>query len=268
MSKSYKTRTSEIIDTVSTNLPQTTKESDGILSTIIGFFNNVVLYPVKKANISFKYKLEEFENDIKEKIKNIPTENLQVPSIRMSGPILEALKYTYDEEELREMFENLLVSSIDSRCSKQIHPAYVEAIKQMSGFDAQVFKKIKNGVQLPCVKANIAYGDNSGKILLNALPDYFIEELYDEHGSGFSDPFLISTSIQNLGRLGLIEIHSTGYTSIDYNKFEQNKYFLQVLNKYQNSNIGIKFKIKIEQKGVELSDYGKTFADVCLKENK
>ena len=53
------------------NIPETARQADGALSTVVGFFNNVVLYPVKKANLTFRYKLEAFEDDLKEKIKNI-----------------------------------------------------------------------------------------------------------------------------------------------------------------------------------------------------
>ena len=41
------------------------QEGGEALQTIVGLFNNVILYPVKKANITYKYKLEEFENDLK-----------------------------------------------------------------------------------------------------------------------------------------------------------------------------------------------------------
>ena len=65
----------EIIEPISNaiqqNIPETAKQTDGALSTVVGFFNNVVLYPVKKANLTFKYKLEAFEDDLKEKIKDI-----------------------------------------------------------------------------------------------------------------------------------------------------------------------------------------------------
>lgn len=30
------------------NIPETARQADGALSTVVGFFNNVVLYPVKK----------------------------------------------------------------------------------------------------------------------------------------------------------------------------------------------------------------------------
>ena len=95
-------------DTAQDNLPATMEQTDGVLSTVVGFFNNVVLYPVKKANLTFRYKLEAFEDDLKDKTKHIPPEHLQVPPTMIAGPTLEALRYTYDEEELREMYENLL----------------------------------------------------------------------------------------------------------------------------------------------------------------
>lgn len=41
----------EIIEPISNaiqqNIPETAKQTDGALSTVVGFFNNVVLYPVK-----------------------------------------------------------------------------------------------------------------------------------------------------------------------------------------------------------------------------
>ena len=58
-----------VSDAIHQNLPETEKQADGALSTVVGFFNNVVLYPVKKANLTFRYKLEAFEDDLKEKIK-------------------------------------------------------------------------------------------------------------------------------------------------------------------------------------------------------
>ena len=121
-----------VSNAIQQNLPETQKQTDGALATVVGFFNNVVLYPVKKANLTFRYKLESFEDDLKEKLKNVPEGNLQMPPTMIAGPILEALRYTYDETELREMYENLLASAMDNRNVSKVHPSYVDAIKQMS----------------------------------------------------------------------------------------------------------------------------------------
>ena len=41
----------DVAKTAKEVLPQTTTQTDGALATLVGWFNNVVLYPVKKANI-------------------------------------------------------------------------------------------------------------------------------------------------------------------------------------------------------------------------
>ena len=130
-------------DAVQHNLPTTAEQTDGALSTVIGFFNNVVLYPVKKANLSFKYKLESFEADLKEKTMDIPEENLQIPPTMIAGPLLEALRYTYDEDELRDMYENLLASAMDSRTVEKAHPYIIFRYARHTVFHpAEFFKDI------------------------------------------------------------------------------------------------------------------------------
>ena len=42
-----------ISNAIKQNIPNTASETDGALSTVVGFFNNVVLYPVKKANPTY-----------------------------------------------------------------------------------------------------------------------------------------------------------------------------------------------------------------------
>lgn len=40
------------------------------------FLNNVILYPLKKTSIEFKYRLETLESDLKNKVAKIPQEHL------------------------------------------------------------------------------------------------------------------------------------------------------------------------------------------------
>ena len=160
------------------NMPETEKQADGALSTVVGFFNNVVLYPVKKANLTFRYKLEAFEDDLKEKTKHIPPENLQVPPTMIAGPTLEALRYTYDEAELREMYENLLASAMDNRISEEAHPSFVDTIKQLSPLDAIVIKMFAIKQQYMCGTVRFVIKEMPTKNYASAIPDYFVNEFY------------------------------------------------------------------------------------------
>lgn len=100
-----KERSKDIYDD---GLKPATKEGGEALQTIVGLFNNVVLYPIKKANLTYKYKLKQFEEELGEKINKISDDKFVDPPLTIVGPTIEALKYTFDEAELREMYLNLL----------------------------------------------------------------------------------------------------------------------------------------------------------------
>ena len=44
----------------------TVVQTGEIIESVVGLFNNVVFYPVKKANALFKYKLEDFKNELEQ----------------------------------------------------------------------------------------------------------------------------------------------------------------------------------------------------------
>lgn len=122
----------------------TVVQTEEIIESVVGLFNNVVFYPVKKANALFKYKLEDFKNELEQKLSSIPEEKLVEPDLMIAGPSLEALKYTYDKDELRNMYLNLLTSSMNKDIKDKAHPSYVEIIRQLTPLNAKVFKRLQN----------------------------------------------------------------------------------------------------------------------------
>lgn len=214
------------------------------------------MYPVKKANLTFKYKLEAFEDDLRGKTKNIPPENLQIPPTMIAGPTLEALRYKYDETELREMYENLLASAMDTRTVNQAVPSFVDAIKQMSPLDAVVLKKLVESYQLAGAEIKFVI-ENTNKVYTKAMPIYFVEELVD-----LEDPFIVSVSLTNLLRLGFLNIIDGTIASYAYEALKVHPY-VQSRSALFHS-FGEPFKIEISKKILKLNDYGRSFAKVCL----
>lgn len=236
------------------NIPDTVGEVDGALSTVVGFFNNVVLYPVKKANITFRYKLEAFESDLKDKIKDIPEENLQVPATMIAGPTLEALRYAYDEAELREMYENLLASAMDNRKAFQAHPSFVDAIKQMSPIEAMVLERIVDFRQLRC--ANIKFCFDLMEYV-KAMPNHFVPELID-----LADPFIISASLVNLERLALIQIIDGDIKGKDYEVIKEHPYVVEREKIFRS--FGKEIEVKLSKCTIRITNYGEQFVRTCL----
>lgn len=258
MSEGKKSTMHDIINVVPQTIPQTVKQVDDTMSTVIGFFNNVVLYPVKKANLTFRYKLEAFENDLKEKTKNIPPENLQVPPTMIAGPTLEALRYAYDEAELRDMYENLLASAMDSRIASGAHPSFVDTIRQLSPLDASVLKMFSVREQYCCATIQFVVEKDPSKHYPDAMPDYFIEEF-----CSLGDPFFISASLINLKRLGIIGIEQILLSGGIYYSMKKNPYVMERETLYRKQgNDG--FTMEVIEYRAFLNNYGKEFMNICL----
>ena len=240
-------------------LPQTTTQTDGALATLVGWFNNVVLYPVKKANITYRYKLECFEDDLYKQAAQIPEQCQHEPNLMIAGPTLEALKYTYDEDKLREMYINLLASSMDSRKDADVHPSYVQIIQQMDSFDAVLFKFLASQIgNIKAINPNVGL-KGTNKIYVNAMPEWYI--MWDQT----EDIFQLSASLVRLSKLGLLELMFDRTAGKDgYDVLESSPLLLDILHKYQMGNPTQELELRSTHSVIYVNDYGKHFAKTCL----
>jgi hypothetical protein len=60
-------------------------------------------------------------------------------------PALQALTYSLVEEAIREMFANLMAADMNSDRKGDVHPAFVELIKEMTPLEAQILRTLKDG---------------------------------------------------------------------------------------------------------------------------
>lgn len=240
----------------------TVVQTGEIIESVVGLFNNVVFYPVKKVNALFKYKLKDFKNELEQKLSSIPEEKLVEPDLMIAGPALEALKYTYDKDELRNMYLNLLTSSMNKDIKDKAHPSYVEIIRQLTSLDAKVFKRLQDLRQVACAHAILKI-NNSNKVYSSTYPNYIVMELLD-----LGDEFQLSTSISNLIRLGLIHHEDKSINGFDYNCFKtvniivNNKIVLDNMNRAEGN--GITTSIDIQGQVIMQNDFGRSFANTCL----
>ena len=252
-----KDRSKEIYDDA---LKPVVRESGEVLGTVMGFVNNVIFYPLKKGSMTFKYKLEMFEQDLKEKLIDIPEDKIIEPPLNVLGPTLEALKYNFDEDELREMFLNLLSKSMNSDLKNKVHPSYVEIIKSMSTLDAIVMKKIS--VDRMLASSEVLFICDEGSFN-GGMPRNFISKLY-----GIGEPFEVSSSIDNLIRLGLISKSSNGMVNYDYDEIKSHEFVISRLklsdNILRGENSKLVLEIKINQKSISINDFGVNFRNVCM----
>ena len=243
------------------------KNVGNFFGTLSGFFSNVVMYPLKRLNIEYEQKAIAFERKMKEKYDNIPIDNRVEPELHVVGPTLESLKYRILDEELSELFSNLLISNLDANTQKSCSPAFIKIIEQLSSTDAKVYKRLSelfNSKQNLAVCKVVLKSKNNPKTIVKKefLPQNILNvELFD------IDPFELSKSIEALKRLGLISISFIEWLQdeSEYVNLVNQKYLIDIkefINNFQSEQ----FQPYIDHKGVlTFTEFSYAFAEVCLR---
>ncbi|QUW22473.1 DUF4393 domain-containing protein [Sporosarcina sp. Marseille-Q4063] len=225
--------------------------------------NHISLW-TQKQGIKQEINLQKFREKIEEKTLAIPEENLVEPQLHIIGPAIEASKYYIEYEELREMFANLIASSIDNRESQLTHPSFVEIIKQLSPLDAGNLSIFKKQSSLPITNYRLSYADNRGGVDLKV--NVFLANPTQK------DIDLQATSISNLSRLGLVSLdYSASLIKEDiYYEFENTSFYLSYKQFLESEDA--KKKLGIENyssitlgKGIaQLTPLGNDFVKIIL----
>lgn len=213
--------------------------------------------------------IEELSKKLNENVSSIPEEHRIPPKKSIVGPALEATKYYFEEDEIREMFENLITNSMDNRQSAKVHPSFTEIIKQMSPLDAQNLKLFEHKAQLPIVQFKAKSRDDINKYIQVAT-NVFISN------TDCQDIDLQAVSISSLCRIGLLEIRYGEYLTDNsiYEPFlslpiyNDTKNQLDLLNiasdKFPEITNKEKYYLHYEKGVVQLTPLGNTFISVCL----
>ncbi len=241
----------------------------GAMGTLTGFFNHVVLHPLKKLNIEYEQKAIAFQRDMEKKYNNIPEENQAEPQLNIVGPTMESLKYNIMDDDLAEMFSNLLVSDMDKTTQGLCTPSFVKVIEQLTPYDAKTFITIYgcylSHEKLPLCRIQFVQKDNPKYMLSeDAAPKYFTSVSIMQN-----DSYSTSKSLQNLQRVGLLSLNEglRYYTdSSVYNEILICDEVMRIAEEAKRVS-GIDYMSKLMEKGIiELTDFSYDFAKVCLRE--
>ncbi len=236
------------------------QETGGIIATLFGLVNHVLMYKPKTWIIKYKLKAQKFEEEYKNRMDAIPEEFRGDPDINVVGPLLESLKYNLDEDKIREMFLNLLVNSIDNRKSASVHPSYVSIVSKMNSTDATILKCLYErykGNYIKAGKINVTLiGTN--QFYSDALPEWIIEDEF----IGISIFEISETLIrlQNFGVLTLMFDRSAGGSYLEIIKGKRE--VQDIFNRYKTNNSNV--ELKGNDCIIYINDFGKNFAKVVL----
>ena len=92
----------------------------------------------EKWIINGEYSIKETEKLLEKKLANIAEDKITEPESYVAVPAIQQLSYSLDSEELREMYANLLASSMNIDTKTSVHPAFVEIMTYLDETEAKL----------------------------------------------------------------------------------------------------------------------------------
>lgn len=226
---------------------------------------NMLLAPVSGMVWGYEKIKTYLEPILEEKLKIFIESKLKAPEPHIVVPAMVALSYSYKSDELREMYTNLIATSMVSDYSDLAHPSFVEIIKQLNPLDAQIFKEITSSSSgTPILKIRLATGPtHTANLKLELTPEG--STLFSPLAifSSSQNSNYIATSLENLRRLNLIDIsYSSQYTNQElYKPLEDHSFVQRCKSDYEKDD---KY-IYLVKGCIETNVFGRVFAHACLE---
>lgn len=197
------------------------------------------------------------EKAVAKKLKDVPPEKIVAADPRIAVPAIEALRYSGQDADIREMFASLIASDMNSDTKERAHPSFVEIIKQMSAIDAKLLRAV--------------IADHGGILFSGRL--HFMKDqteftevnlLLTVGVRGVSFESLIK-AVYSLERFGLLRLSETTHPAGDtkqkvtvYLEGEDHKKFLKQFETIPD------FRFKGHHIGIHVTPLGSDFARACL----
>lgn len=210
---------------------------------------------VEKWLINKEETLRLTAESVREKIKAIPEEKLVEPEPYVAIPAMQQLSYCVNNEELRELYANLLVSSMNADKKWQVHPAFVDIIKQLTPDEAKLLKHfLPTPMQnYPLLDVRLENQRGEGNVYYSNFTDISLDVL--------DIPTNIGLYIDNFVRLKIIEIPPSRIYA-DNTTYERLKQHPILQSNLPNINIDA-LKLKYIYKVFNVTNFGANFIQTC-----
>ena len=246
---------SDSVNTALTNVSdEPTKQIGHTLGDLWFLVFGGISQAAEKKRLKYAKDLENYHQELDERIKQIPAEHHKDPSLQVTAQALENSKYCVSEEELRKMFVNLISNSMDNRVSHYVHPSFPEILKQMSSLEAQIIRCFKENRAQPIANFIVKFPNYQTRML----------ETYEFIMDDGSYSFSYKSAISSLERLGLLSVTFQQHLVDDslYDKFRTLPYFKHLKGEYENASAQ---EIVDIQKGIcTVTPLGDFFIRACV----
>lgn len=222
---------------------------------------HAALQPLEMWTMQREYNIAATKKLLEMKLEKIDPAKLSPPEAYVAVPALQAISYCMDNEELRNMYANLLAKSMTDAERDGVHPGFVEIIKQMCPDEAKIMKYFVHRDSIPTIGVRC---ENAKHVGIN------IVRMFSDVGETMNCdyPLKIEQYLNNLIRLGLLAGSEHGVSYADksnYHSCKQHPYILEMQRDYANRLIDYP-NVQITEGYVYVTELGTAFCNTCIKE--
>jgi hypothetical protein len=253
--------TTELVKEVYEDALQPATKQVGKSLETIGKLVNVALAPITITIWGYEKISIFLTEELPKKLKNTPEENIITPPPEIAGPAIEALRFAGSNENLRNLYLNLLANSMDKDTIQKAHPSFVEILKNLTSDEALLLKVFIEGDQYPLIDIQAKDKEKDGFINVYSNYSHFSKK------QTFAQPDLMPSYIDNLCRLGILEIPAMLWLA-ELNIYEtlEADEELNDLKKLIQNKLGK--NIKFGRKVIKLTSFGKQFIENVVVDKK
>ena len=204
-----------------------------------------------------EFNVKETKKLLEKKLENVNPENIVTPESYVGVPALQAISYSMDSEELRNLYANLLATSMIQDIKWKVHPSYVEVIKQITPDEAKLLKILScDQKSYPLIDVKIEHHNGGYNVRVHNFTTLAVDVC-----ENLSNTY---SYLDNLARLKIIEIPFGVRILNDeiYKPLEEYSEIKELLA--QPLPEGDKWEI--ERKKFDITDYGRGFIETCVKD--
>lgn len=240
---------------------QPTVQEVGKLAARIPRAINAAFSSLDKWILNKEYNVDETKKLLEEKLENVEPEKIVTPESYVAVPAIQAISYSMNSEELRNLYANLLAKSMNSDTKDLVHPSFVEIIKQMSPIDSLVFKTIMQRETNPLI--DLVYEKRESDFPIPSAMRTIATNISDIDVAPIET---VCVSIDNLVKHNLICVPTdSAYTeNSNYDKILKSQYYM--LQYKSNPDTSDGFKFSYQKKMIKKTNLGIAFYEVCVKD--
>lgn len=260
--------TTEVIKLIYPDLAQPgLKKVGDALATVLDL-SNTILLPIKLLNENGKVYFQKHMDDYKEKLNKVDQEQIGTVVPEVGLVILdELLKVTNDD--LANLFTNLLVNASTIDHSRNAHPSFINVIKSLSADEAKIINYLSDSQEYIVYIQFYREDEDGSSIPLENIYNnlnYLVELDYEDNAEFY---------INNLINLGIIKSREVYYNR-DIDKYEKlEKKYKSVIDDFENTILNLpsehhlkNSRISIARATYPLTDFGKKFIESISLRNQ